>query len=54
MTKALGPSLSIPLKSILKVNKTNDAGSKYLEATLYSPDDSPEITPNELKSAGMK
>jgi hypothetical protein len=54
ITKALGPSFKIPLKSILKVNNTNDAGSKYLEATLYKPEDSPEMTPNELKSAGMK
>jgi hypothetical protein len=44
----------MPFRSTLMVNKTSDAGNKYREATLYKLEDSPEINPVELKTAGIK
>src|SRR5690554_5236276 len=54
ITKAFGPSLTIPLKSILKVKSTKDAGNKYLDATVYKPDSSPEIRPKVFNKPGVK
>ena len=51
---ALGPKAIIPFTSILKVNKTREAGSKYRDAIKYKPDSSPEIIPNEFKIEGKK
>jgi len=54
MVKALGPKRKIPFKSTLRVNNTKEVGNRYLEATLYKEEDSPEIKPKELNTAGIK
>jgi len=54
MIKALGPSFRIPLKSMLKVKSTKEAGKRYLEAILYNPEVSPDIHPNVFSKPGIK
>ena len=51
---ALEPNFFISWRSILIVKRARLVGSKYLEATKYSFELSPEITPSELKIEGMK
>tara|TARA_Y100001936_G_scaffold246893_1_gene291690 strand:+ start:1470 stop:1685 length:216 start_codon:yes stop_codon:yes gene_type:complete len=54
MINAFDPSFLISGKSILTVSKTRLAGSKYLEATKYNLELSPEIIPKELNIDGIK
>ena len=54
ITIALVPNFLISGISILMVSNTKLAGNKYLEATKYNLDVSPEIIPNELKRDGIK
>ena len=51
---ALKPSFFIPGKSTLIVRSTKLVGNKYLDATKYKLDSSPEIIPNEFSTEGMK
>ena len=54
ITIAVVPNFLISGISILIVSNTRLAGNKYLEATKYNLDSSPEIIPNELKRDGIK
>src|SRR5690606_26267170 len=54
ITNAFGPNFNIALKSRLSVNRTREAGNKYLEAIRYNPECSPETNPNELSKPGIK
>ena len=51
---AFEPSLLISFKSTLKVRRTNDVGSKYLEATKYRFDFSGETIPVVFNKEGIK
>ena len=51
---ALDPNFFISWISILIVKRARLVGSKYLDATKYSFELSPEMTPSELKIEGIK
>ena len=51
---AFEPSLLISFKSTLNVSRTNDVGSKYLEATKYKFDFSGETIPIVFNNEGIK
>ena len=51
---AFEPSLLISFKSTLNVSRTNDVGSKYLEATKYKLDFSGETIPIVFNNEGIK
>ena len=55
MMIAFNPNCLIPLKSILKQSRISEAGSKYLEATKYRFESSPDIIPKgQFNRPGMK
>ena len=54
ITIAFEPNFLISGISILIVSNARLVGSRYLEATKYKFEFSPEITPNELKRDGIK
>jgi hypothetical protein len=51
---ALDPNFLISWISILIVKRARLVGSRYLDATKYRFELSPEIIPSELKIEGMK
>tara|TARA_R110002111_G_scaffold21606_16_gene50227 strand:+ start:1445 stop:1609 length:165 start_codon:yes stop_codon:yes gene_type:complete len=54
MIRAFGPNLAMLFRSILRVSKTREVGKRYLEATKYRLESSPEINPVVLNNAGIK
>tara|TARA_B100001175_G_scaffold293492_1_gene280016 strand:- start:18 stop:182 length:165 start_codon:yes stop_codon:yes gene_type:complete len=54
MISALDPNFFISCRSMLIVKRTRLVGSRYLEATKYSLELSPEMIPKELNIEGIK
>ena len=54
MITAFEPNLFIAGRSTLIVKSARLVGSRYLDATKYRLDSSPEMIPKELKIEGMK
>ena len=54
ITIAFAPNFLISGMSMLTVSNTKLEGNKYLDATKYNLDSSPEMIPAELKRDGMK
>jgi hypothetical protein len=44
----------ISFRSMLSVRRTRQVGSRYLEDTKYNFEYSPEISPTEFSTEGMK